>query len=305
MIGSLLAGRARTSASALALALALASAWWSATTSMLLLHDDARFVHSLSAALDEPGVRAELGRWLGQVLEQGSTLSATDLAVQPVVTVLRDALASDQEVGPMADALSGVLVTARDQAVDQLDRRITPKQPVRIDLGPLLTAAGVKVDTKTARQLGLKLDRSGRRPSIGSELFSADQLQRYQWRYDLTRLTRDLGGWAALVLLALAVATSRRPFVTLAVACGVGAVAAGVAPMLLTRLATWVGVSELGAWSSAFVVGLGESIRGVPVPMVLVGSVGLVGFLAVHLVLHRQRGGRGPGDPDGSSAPPA
>jgi len=282
-----LGGRGRMSASALALALALASAWWSATTSMILLHDDARFAGSLSAALDDPSVRAELDGWVGTAIEHTSTLSSEDLADNLAVQTLRAAIRSDREIGPMARALTAVVVTARDSAVDQLDRRLVPKQPVRIDLAPLLVAAGVTVDATTAKELGLKL----RKGSIGTELFTAEQLQTYQWRYDLTRLTRDFAGWVALLLLATAVATSQRPFVTLAVAFGLGALVALVAPPVITRLASWVGSHELGRLLQPLVVSTGEAIRPYVVWVAVTGAVGLAGCVAAHVVLTRRRVG--------------
>jgi len=51
---------AKLSATCLALAMLFGSMWWSATSTYVVLHDDARLVGALAAVLDQPGVRHQL-----------------------------------------------------------------------------------------------------------------------------------------------------------------------------------------------------------------------------------------------------
>ena len=65
----------KLSATCLGLALTLGSLWWSAASTYVVLHDDARFVGALAQTLDQPAVRAQVGEWTGAAFDQASRLA--------------------------------------------------------------------------------------------------------------------------------------------------------------------------------------------------------------------------------------
>ncbi len=148
--------------------------------------------------------------------------------------------------------MTGVVVTTRDAAVSQLDARATPKTEVRADVAPLLAVAGVTIDKKTAKTMGLTLEK-GKRVSL--PLLTGEQLDLLQRRYDLMVLVRQWAGWVALALLAVSVATSRLPLRTLAIAAGLVAVIALVLPHLLAYGQLRAADTQLGALVTPLAVG--------------------------------------------------
>jgi len=270
----LFGGRARLSATLLGLAMVLGSAWWSAATTMTMLHDDAKFTAALSTALDSPQVRSEVSAWLDQVLAQSSSLNGNQLAKNPVVRELRAELAGDKPIGPTVQAAVQVAVAARDAAVTQLDAAAPVKKAVYADLAPLLKALKIKITNAAAQELGLKLDHG----QLKVQVMSAAQLQNYQFRYDVMKLTSRFAGWAAALLLILSVVTSRRPLLTLAVGSVVAAVAAvGLSP-LLGWIGTYVSSSAVGASLVApLTVALKDAAHPYVLPTLLVaGGLALV-----------------------------
>jgi hypothetical protein len=273
------------SASAFGLAILLASLWWGAHRTMIILHDDASFVRALTASLDKPAVRAQLSAWTTETIRRTAPITGKDFAGNPVINQLQSAITSKENVGPMADALTAVAVKARDEAVSQLDRRLDPKNEVRLQLAPLFTAAKIKIDKATATALGLTLKKA----ALTSRLLSGDQLDRMQRRYDLIVLTNRWAGWAALALLIVAVVTSAKPLRALAIASGVAAVLAIAVPLLLGRLAAGLSTSELGSLAQPLVGSLARGIGPYLVPVVVGGLIGAVGFTVAHVMLSRRR----------------
>ena len=276
---------ARVSASAFGLAILLTSLWWGAHRMMIILHDDASFVHALTTSLEKPVVRAELSAWTTEAIRRTAPITGKDFAANPVIKQLQSAITSEQNIGPMAEALASVAVKARDDAVSQLDRRLDPKQEVRLQLAPLLTAAKIKIDKATTTALGLTL----KKDALTSRLLTGDQLDRMQRRYDLTMLTNRWAGWAALALLIVAVVTSAKPLRAMAIASGIAAALAIVVPLLLGRLAAWLGTSELGSLAQPLVGALARGIGPYLVPVVVAGLVGAAGFAVAHIMLSRRR----------------
>jgi hypothetical protein len=276
---------ARISASAFGLAILLASLWWGAHRTMIILHDDASFVHALTTSLDKPAVRTQLSAWTTEAIRQTAPSTGKDFARNPVIKQLQSAITSKENIGPMADALTSVAVEARDEAVHQLDRRLDPKQEVRLELAPLFTAAKIKIDKATATALGLTL----KKDALTSRLLTGDQLDRMQRRYDLTVLTNRWAGWAALALLIVAVVTSAKPLRALAIASGVTAALAIVVPLLLGRFAAWLGRSELGSLAQPLVGALARGVGPYLVPVVVGGLIGAAGFTVAHVLLSRRR----------------
>lgn len=284
----------RLSATCLGLALTLGSLWWSAASAYVVLHDDARLVGALSRTLDQPAVRAQLSDWTGEAFDRAARLAGdgpqTGRARQAVGQLQR-AIASDAPLEPLVTAVSGVVVATRDAAVTQLDARVQPKTEVRADVAPLLALAGVKVDKKTAAAMGLRLE-PGRRISV--PLLSGPQLDLFQHRYDWMLLIRRWAGWVALALLAVAVATSRLPLRTLAVAAGLVAVVALVLPRLLAYGQGWAGGTDLGGLITPILTAAAARVGVVSGPVAVVaGLLALVlGALQVLLLRRRDRGRR-------------
>jgi hypothetical protein len=275
---------ARVSASAFGLAMLLAGLWWGAHRTMIILHDDASFVHAMTTSLEKPVVRAELSALTTEAIRRTAPISK-DFAANPVIKQLQSAITSKENIGQMADALASVAVKARDDAVSQLDRRLDPKQEVRLQLAPLFTTAKIKIDKATTTALGLTL----KKDALTSRLLTGDQLDRMQRRYDLTVLTNRWAGWAALALLIVAVVTSAKPLRAMAIASGIAAALAVVVPLLLGRLAAWLGTSELGSLAQPLVGALARGIGPYLVPVVVAGLVGAAGFTVAHIMLSRRR----------------
>jgi hypothetical protein len=276
---------ARVSASAFGLAMLLASLWWGAHRTMIVLHDDPTFVHALATSLAKPAVRAELSAWTTEAIRRTAPITGNDFAGNPVIKQLQSAITSKENIGPMADALSAVAVNARDDAVSQLDRRLDPKQEVRLQLAPLFTAAKIKIDKATAAALGLTL----KKDALTSRLLTGDQLDLMQRRYDLTVLINRWAGWVALALLIVGVVTSAKPLRALAVASGVAAAAAIVVPLLLGRLAAWLSTSEVGSVAQPLVDALARGIGPYLLPVVVGGLIGAAGLTVAHVMLGRRR----------------
>ena len=147
----------KLSATCLGLALTLGSLWWSAASTYVVLHDDARFVGALAQTLDQPAVRTQVGEWTGAAFDQASRLAGDQRqtkAARQAVGQLQQASVSDAQLEPLITAVTGVVVSTRDAAVTQLDARALPKTEVRADVAPLLAVAGVTVDKKTATAWG-------------------------------------------------------------------------------------------------------------------------------------------------------
>jgi hypothetical protein len=275
----------RISATAFSLALLLASLWWGAFTTMTMLHDDAKFVAALSATLDKPAVRAQISRWLGAALDNASPVTGAELSKNPAFSQLQQTITAEQNLAPMAAALTGVALQARNDAVTQLDQKQTPKQSVRLQLAPLFDAAEIKVDKKTAKALGLRLDRT----ALSTELLTGPQLDRLQLRYTLTALLSRWAGWVALALLVLSVATSAKPLRLLAIASGAVTLVALFAPYALARLATWLASNGLGQLLAPVVKTVEQGVRGYSWPVAIVGTVLVFGFAIGHRALSSRR----------------
>ncbi|GAA3640151.1 hypothetical protein [Microlunatus ginsengisoli] len=282
---------ARLSATTFGLAMLCASLWWSAFTTMTLLHDDAKFVHALGAVLDSPPVRSAVADWVTDAVDAAGGASGRDLRANPVLSALHKALASDRAVGPLTDAVVAVVLPARNAAVAQLDAKLEPKKDVRLDLAPVFKAAGISLDKKSAAALGLTVTKH----SASVPLLTGQQLDTLQRRYDLALLAETWAGWAALVLLAVSVATSAKPLRTLAIACGALALLAVVAPWLLGRVAGWLGSGDLGPLLTPVVATTRQAIGPYTLPALIVGLVAALGFGAAQFALTRQAHSRNKG----------
>ncbi len=277
----------KLSATCLGLALMLGSLWWSAASTYVVLHDDARFVGALARTLDQPAVRARLGEWTGAAFDQAARLAGNPKqtkAARLAVAQLRQTVVSTAPLEPLLTVMTGVVVSTRDAAVGQLDARAVPKTEVRADVAPLLTLAGVDVDKKTARAMGLTLEHGG----VTLPLFTGEQLDLLQQRYDLMVLIRQWAGWVAVVLLAISVATSRLPLRTLAIAAGLVAVIALVLPHLLAYGQGRAAGTELGALVTPLLATAGARLAAVAVPVAVVAGVLAVGIGTWQLILLRR-----------------
>ena len=277
------------SATCLGLALTLGSLWWSAASTYVVLHDDARFVGALAQTLDQPVVRAQLGTWTGAALDQAARLAGDPKqtkAARQSVGQLHQAITSDAALEPLITAVTGVVVTTRDAAVSQLDARVTPKTEVRADVAPLLAVAGVTIDKKTARTMGLTLEK-GKRVSL--PLLTGEQLDLLQRRYDLMVLVRQWAGWVAIALLAVSVATSRLPLRTLAIAAGLVAVIALVLPHLLAYGQSRAADTQLGALLTPLLSAGSAQVAAAAVPVAVIAGPLAVGFGALQVTLLRRR----------------
>jgi hypothetical protein len=275
----------RISATAFSLALLLASLWWGAFTTMTMLHDDAKFVAALTATLDKPSVRAQISGWLEAALANGSPVTGKELQQNPAFRELQRTLTGKQDLAPMVAALTGVALQTRNDAVTQLDQRLTPKRAVRLQLAPLFDAAGISVDKKTAKALGLRLDRA----ALSTELLTGPQLERLQLRYTVMALISRWAGWVALALLAASVATSARPLRLLAVAAGALTLVALFAPYALARLVTWLSSNDLGTLLAPVVQAVERGVRGYSWPVAILGTVLVFGFALGQRALDRRR----------------
>ncbi len=279
----------KLSATCLGLALTLGSLWWSAASTYVVLHDDARFVGALAQTLDQPAVRAQLGEWTGAAFDQAARLAGEPKqtkAARQAVGQLQQAIVSDAPLEPLITAVTGVVVTTRDAAVSQLDARALPKTEVRADVAPLLAVAGVTIDKKTARTMGLALEK-GKRVSL--PLLTGEQLDLLQRRYDLMVLVRQWAGWVALALLAVSVATSRLPLRTLAIAAGLVAVIALVLPHLLAYGQSRAADTQLGALVTPLLSAGSARVAAVAVPVAVVAGLLAVAFGALQVILLRRR----------------
>lgn len=280
----------RLSATCLGLALTLGSLWWSAASTYVVLHDDARFVGALTEALDHPSVRAQLGEWTGTAFDQAARLAGDPKqtrSAQRAVRQLQAAITSTAPLEPLVSAVTGVVVATRDTAVGQLDAQATPKSEVRADVAPLLALAGVTVDKATARAMGLSVTKG----HLTLPLLTGEQLDLLQHRYDWLLLIRRWAGWVGLVLLAVSVATSRLPLRTLAVASGLVAVIALVLPRLLAYGQGRAAATELGGLVAPLLAAAAGRVATVGVPVAVVGGLLALGLGALQILLLRRRGG--------------
>lgn len=279
----------RLSASCLALALMLGSMWWSAMSTYAVLHDDARLVSALAKTLDQPDARRQLAAWTETLLDQAVELAGSPDQTRPAqqaAVKLQRAIASTAPIEPLVGALTTVVVTTRDAAVSQLDAKASPKSTVSADVAPLLTLAGIKLDKKTAKSMGVTLDKK----HVSVPLLTGEDLDKLQHRYDLMVLVRRWAGWLGLGLLAVSVATSRYPLRTLAVAAGLIAVIALVLPHLLDFLRDRLLGSELGALVTPLLAAASGRVATVAGPVALIGGLLALGLGAVQvLLLHRHR----------------
>lgn len=307
----------KLSASCLALALMLGSMWWSAASTYVVLHDDARLVGVLAKTLDQPAVRSQLGGWTSTALDQAAKLAGSPEPTKtsgrstPSETVqaqtaakLQRAITSTAPVEPLIAAVTTVVVTTRDAAVSQLDARAEPKKPVHADIGPLLGLAKVSIDKKTAKAMGLSLDtgktaKVTKNAKVTLPLLTADQLDLLQHRYDWMVLVRRWAGWAALALLAVSVATSRYPLRTLAIAAGLVAVIAVVLPQLLPIIQTRLATSDLGALLTPLLAAATARVSAVAVPVGVIAGIAAVGLGGLQFaLLRRTRAGRARDNPE-------
>jgi hypothetical protein len=282
----------RLSATCLGLALTLGSLWWSAASTYVVLHDDARLVGALGRTLDQPAVRAQLGEWTGTAFAQASRLAGDrkqTAAADQAVRRVQAAITSTAPLEPLVTVVTGVVVGTRDAAVAQLDARTVPKTVVRADVTPMLTLAGVAVDKKTATVMGLTLEKK----RLTLPLLTGGQLDLLQHRYDVLLLLRRWAGWVALALLAVSVATSRLPLRTLAVAAGLVAVIALVLPRLLASAQGRVADSELGGLVAPLLAAGAARVAVVGVPVAVVAGLLAVVLGALQVLLLRRRSGRG------------
>lgn len=286
--------RPRLSATCLGLAVMLGSMWWSAASTYVVLHDNARFVQALAKTIDQPVVRRQLGQWTGDVLDQAVRLAGSSQqtkAGRHAVATLQHTITSTAPIEPLVTAVTTVVVTTRDAAVAQLDARATPKKPVRADIGPLLGLAGVRIDKKTAKAMGLTLDKVDKH-KVTLPLLTGEQLNLLQRRYDWMLLVRQWAGWAALALLAVSIATSRYPVRTLAIAFGLVAVVALVLPQLLTAVQARLAGLGVGALVTPLLAAASARVATVAVPVAIVSALLALILGAAHLLLLR-RGRRG------------
>lgn len=278
----------KLSATCLALAMMLGSMWWSAMSTYVVLHDDARLVAALATTLDHPSVRRQLGQWTGTALDQAATLAGSPeqtKAARRAAAELRQTIVSTAPIEPLVAALATVVVTTRDAAVTQLDADAAPKTAVRADLSPLLKLAGITVDKKTAAAMGLTLEKK----RVTMPLLTGEQLDLLQHRYDWMVLIRTWAGWAALALLTVSVATSRYPLRTLAVAAGLVAVIAVVLPHLLGALQGRATGSELGALVSPLLAAASARVGVLAGPVAVVAGILALTLGALQLLLLRRR----------------
>jgi hypothetical protein len=275
----------RISATAFSLALLLASLWWAAFTTMTMLHDDAKFVAALSATLDKPSVRAQISAWLAAALDNASPVTGEELHQNPAFRQLQRTVTAQQDLAPMVAALTGVTLQTRNDAVTQLDQGLTPKRAVRLHLAPLFAAAGIKVDKRTARALGLRLGRA----ALSTEVLTGPQLERLQPRYTVMALISRWAGWVALALLAVSVATSAEPLRLLAFVAGAVTLVALFAPYVLARLAGWLSSNDLGQLLAPVVQVVEQGVRGYSWPVAIAGTALVLGFALGHRALDRRR----------------
>jgi hypothetical protein len=287
----------RLSATCLGLALTLGTLWWSAASTWVVLHDDARLVGALTRVLDQPAVRAQLGEWTGTAFDQALRLADAGAGGQTktarrAVAQVQATITSTAPLEPLVTVVTGVVVGGRDAAVAQLDARAVPKTAVAVDVAPLLRLAGVEIDKKTARAMGLAAG-PGKRVTL--PLLTGEQLDLLQRRYDLMVLIRQWAGWAALALLVVSVATSRRPLRTLAVAAGLVALIALVLPHLLAYGQARVVGTDLGSLVAPLLAAAAGRVATVAVPVAVVAGLLAVGLGALQVVvLRRQAPDRGP-----------
>lgn len=236
-------GRGRgISAGAFALALLCASIWWSAWSTMLVLHDDAHFSAALTRYLDRPEVRSEVARWTTRALDQATPRTGANAAQRSFGRQLTRALTAKVAVAPMTDTVVKAALAVRDSTVSQLDAKVIPKRAVTADVAPLLKVAKVQVPAQLARQLGARSTKG----ALTLPVLSAAQVQQLQGRYNvLAGISRWLG-WVALALLGVAVATSARPLLTVAIAGAAAVLVALLAPIALAGLAG--GVAATACW---------------------------------------------------------
>lgn len=282
--------RSRLSATCLTLSLMLGSMWWSAMSTYVVLHDDARFVAALATTLDQPAVRRQLGAWTGAALDQavrlGGSAEQTEAARQATAT-LQQTITSTAPIEPLVTAVTAVAVTTRDAAVVQLDAGATPKVPVRADIGPLLGLAGITIDKKTAKAMGLALDKKDK-AKVTLPLLTSDQLDVLQRRYDWMVRIRQWAGWLALALLVVSVATSRDPLRTLAIAAGLVAAIALVLPHLLAAVQQRAAGFEVGALVVPLLTAASARLATVAVPVAVVSGLLAVVLGALQVVLRRR-----------------
>ncbi len=252
---------AKLSATCLGLALTLGSLWWSAASTYVVLHDDARFVGALASTLDQPAVRAQLGEWTGTAFDQASRLAGgkqTKAARQAVVR-LQATVTSTAPLEPLITVVTGswwpvgtrrsVSWTPGPSEDRGPGRRRAPAPPGRCH-----------IDKKTAKAMGLTLEKGKR---VRLPLFTGEQLDLLQRRYDLMVLVRQWAGWVALALLAVSVATSAAPLRTLAVAAGLVAVIALVLPHLLAYGQLRAADTQLGALVTPLLAAAGARVAAV------------------------------------------
>ena len=281
----------RLSASCLGLALTLGSLWWSAASTYVVLHDDARLVGALTRTLDQPAVRAQLGEWTGTAFAQASRPAGDrkpSKAADQALRRLQTAITSDAPLEPLAIAMTGVVVGTRDAAVAQLDARAVPKSVVRADVAPLLALAGVTVDEKTAAAMGLTLEK--RRLTL--PVLTDEQLDLLQHRYDVLLLIRPLGRLGRARPARRVGGDLRRPLRTLAVGAGLVAVIALVLPRLLAYGQGRVAGSELGGAVDPLLAAAAARVAVVGVPVALVAGLLSVVLGALQVLLLRRRSGR-------------
>ena len=299
----------KLSATCLAFAMMLGSMWWSAASTYVVLHDNARLVGILAQTLDQPAVRRQLGNWSTSALDQAARLSGASQqpkATRQTAAALQKTISSTASIEPLIAAVTTVVVSTRDAAVSQLDARAVPKQPVRADIGPLLGLAKIPIDKKTAKAMGLKLSqgkdskgKSAKSAAVTLPLLTPDQLDLLQHRYDWMLLIRRWAGWAALALLAVSVATSRYPLRTLAIAAGLIALVAIVLPQLLGLVQTRLSLSEVGALATPLLAAATARVATVAVPVGVVAGILVVGLGGLQFaLLRRSSAGRARDNPE-------
>lgn len=299
----------KLSASCLAFAMVLGSMWWSAASTYVVLHDDARLVGILAKTLDQPAVRRQLGNWSTSALDQAAKLSGASQqpkATRQAAAALQKTISSSAPIEPLIAAVTTVVVSTRDSAVSQLDTRAAPKRPVQADIAPLLGLAKIPIDKKTAKAMGLKLSQSkdGKGKNLKSvaitlPLLTPDQLDLLQHRYDWMLLIRQWAGWMALALLVISVATSRYPLRTLAIAAGLVALVAVMLPRLLAMIQARLATQELGALVTPLLAAAAARVGAVAVPVGVIAGILAVGLGGLQIALLRRTGaGRARDNPE-------
>ena len=294
----------KLSASCLALAMMLGSMWWSAMSTYVVLHDDARIVGALATTLDQPAVRQRLATWTGTAFDQAAKLAGDTeqtKAARQAVSQLQEAIGSTAPIEPLVRAVTEVAVTTRDAAVTQLDAKTSPKTVVRADVAPLFGLAKITIDKKTAKAMGLTLttDKKTKTTRLTLPLLTGEQLDLLQRRYDWMLLIRQWAGWAALALLAVSVATSRYPLRTLAIAAGLVAVIAFVLPRVLAYAQLRASGTTAEALAAPVLTAASARLATVAVPVLAVAGLLAVGLGALQLLLWRRgRQGRLGDDPE-------